>query len=303
MKYGGLKISWAEELLSWQLGAEHPVNPLRGYVAVEKLKAAFPDAEILEDWAEAGELGRSSWQLAAESIQAERVAELQLAAGPDLVHVQLTMFGATYVLVEQLLRDRSFEELNCVYFSPAGGELTGQHEGVYVLNDMAWAAKRLAGADLKVAYVDLDAHHSSEMEQLLRDEPEIWTCSVHELSSARTNYSAEGFLNAGLAPGAGDPGLLAAVRQWLAQLSQLDLDVLLVNAGADGLAEDESSLLGYTPAGLTAAGLLLGKLAAEKNCSVLISGGGGQLPLDGTPEVWEAVVSMFVSALATKEMQ
>lgn len=290
-----LKVAYTEKYLDWQLGEEHPVNPLRAHVVVEELqKVSKLPLEVLTSWAGASTVQKARWLEAARRAQGDGVD--QLVSG-ELGDAVLEMFGGTYTLVDELIRDRAFAGETNVYFNPAGGE-NSQHEDVDVLNDAVYAVKRLANAGLSVAYVDWDAHHCVETEQLLRDREDILTISVHDRETASTSYSGEGFVNLAVGSGANDIGFVAAAAEAINELNSLEqLDVIVLNAGADGLLEDESSKLQYTAQGLGVAADQLGMFAAERNASVLVLGGGGQLPLDGTPMAWLYVLGMLTNSL------
>lgn len=285
-----LVVAHTEHFLDWQISAEHPVNPIRSHVVLEELQGIHgKNFELLTNWANASELERSRWLAAAQSIDPELEIGLEAA--------ELTIFGATYTLAEQLVADRVAGRGAAVYFNSAGGELSGQHEGVEVFNDLAYAAVRLAAAGLRVAYLDWDAHHSNRVEAALRSYPEILTVSIHQLSSAATTFSSpeHGFVNFQLGDGAGDHALISSVSSALLELG--DLDALVMSIGADGLEEDPSSQLNYSPDGLAAAAILVGQFAANSGASILVGGGGGQLPLDSTPQVWANVVTLLASGL------
>lgn len=247
----GARSSEVLEVLSHQLGKDYQLSTL---------------------WSGASELERTRWLEAAQSIEPDKAEEL--GAGDEL-----TEFGATFVLTEQLLEDRVAGRTG-VYFNPVGGELTGQHDGVKVFNDLAYAATRLAGAGLRVAYLDLDAHHSNELEGLLRSYPEVLTVSIHQLSSAATTFSSpeDGFVNLQLGDGAGDTALLSSVGAALLELGLPELDVLLMSIAVDGLEDDPGSELNYSPEGLEAAAVLVGQFAGRAGVSLLVGGGAGNDP-------------------------
>ncbi len=67
-------------------------------------------------------------------------------------------------------------------FHPMGAKHHAQRDtasGFCIYNDMAVAAKELAGSGLKVLYVDWDAHHGDGVEFLLEEVPQVMTASIH----------------------------------------------------------------------------------------------------------------------------
>lgn len=306
LKFAGLKVAYADGFLDWQLGEEHPINPIRTLVLKEKLKRLreVGMCEVLEDWARAGEIQRGKWLRAAQTIQPDRVQKLQSELAEEVWESELLMFGATFELVDRLIRDRAFEGKHGVYFNPAGGELTGQHEGVEVLNDLAWACLRLRDAGYTVAYLDWDAHHSNETEALLKDTG-VLSISIHDLTTAATTYSdpdGAGFINYGLSAEGDSLEFVDAVGQAADKLAELGIDVLVLNAGADGLEVDESTGMAWSTDAMAVAGKIIGDLAGELDASVLVGGGGGELPLDETPDTWYNVVGVMGSAMAGADL-
>lgn len=297
LKFAGGKVAYTDGFLDWQLGDEHPVNPIRT-LGFRRALGRFEQVgavKVLEDWAKAGELQKAKWIAEAQALQPERVAKLQAELDPAVWNAQLLMFGATFELVNELIRDREFEGSHGIYFNPAGGELTGQHEGVEVLNDLAWACLRLQNAGYKVAYLDWDAHHSNETEQLLKDSG-VLTISIHDLTTAATTYSdpeGGGFVN--IPVGADDHDFVDAVGRAVDMVADFGpVDVLVLNAGADGMEQDESTGLNWTLDGMMVAGMIVGEYAASIDASVLAGGGGGELPLDGTPSAWSHSTGMVL---------
>lgn len=284
MEFDGLTVAYTDKFLDWQLGEEHPVNPLRATVALQQLRDEHGKAvRVLTNWANASYIEREKWLVAAAGT----------GASPDQLNSsELTMFGATYTLVEQLMRERLADKLG-IYFNPSGGE-SAAHLDVEVFNDADWAARRLTGAGLRVAYVDLDAHGAAEL-----GADEVLSYSVEQAAAAAGGATDAGTVQPGrwqLGAGATDIGLVQSVQAIVDEFPE-QLDVLILNAGADGLADDESSELSYTLEGLVAAASLLGMAAAARKSSILVLGGGGQLPLDDTPTAWTNILAALGFAM------
>ena len=295
MKLNPIKIAYSDQYLDWQLGDEHLVNPIRDLVAMQSIQARFPDqVTVFSSWAEGYGLEKEKWVSSYTRLTGELVGEL----APGV----LTRFGGTYTLVEELIRDRVVEESYGVYFNPAGGE-SSAHQDVEVLNDLGYAVLRLTEAGLRVAYLDWDAHRDDRVEQLLLGREDITTVSMHEdpqVQAVAAESVQPGAVRLGLAPGAGDPAWLEVSRRAVSHLSELEIDVLVFNCGADGLEEDESSSLNLSVTGMAYAGTEVARFVADQGISVLVGGGGGHLPLDGTPEVWDAIVTSLVGAMVMR---
>ena len=117
-------------------------------------------------------------------------------------------------------------------------------EGFCLLNDIAvaaaWALDR--GLVKKVLVVDLDVHQGNGTAHIFRDEPRVFTFSVH----GKNNYplhKEQSDLDVPLPKGTGDALYLATLRYHLPQLVEsVKPDIIFYQSGVDVL---ESDLLGH----------------------------------------------------------
>jgi len=167
--------------------------------------------------------------------------------------------------------------------------------GSCYLNNTAVAAaelrRRVGGP---VAIVDIDAHHGNGTQELFRRREDIRTASVHVDPGAGWFPHFLGFagesdaanLNLPLAPGTGDDGWLAAVREATAFAS--GARALVVALGVDAAAGDPESPLEVTADGYREAGRILGGLALP---TVVVQEGGYDLATIG-PLVVETLAGL-----------
>jgi len=136
----------------------------------------------------------------------------------------------------------------------AGGThhaFTDRGEGFCVFNDIAIAAAHLLhhGLAKQVLVVDLDVHQGNGTAQIFRDEPRVFTFSMH----GRDNYplhKEQSDLDIPLPPFTGDEQYLALLRQHLPALIQrVKPDFIFFQAGVDVLATDRLGKLGLSRAG------------------------------------------------------
>jgi acetoin utilization protein AcuC len=108
--------------------------------------------------------------------------------------------GATLVAAE-LMANREVD----VAFNISGGlhhAAAGQASGFCVFNDPAVAINYLLGRGLRVAYVDIDAHHGDGVQEAFYDNDQALTVSIHE--SGRYLFPGTGFVSeSGSGPGVG----------------------------------------------------------------------------------------------------
>ena len=172
--------------------------------------------------------------------------------------------------------------------------------GSCYLNNTAAAAARLRGrGDGPVAVVDIDAHHGNGTQAIFYDDPSVLVGSVHVDPGAGwfphfVGFQDEGGARAGdganrnvlLAPGTGDDGWLAAVRE-LADWARAGR-TLVVALGVDAAGADPESPLEVTAAGFRAAGRELGAVGLP---TVVVQEGGYDLDTIG------ALVHEFLTGL------
>jgi acetoin utilization deacetylase AcuC-like enzyme len=160
--------------------------------------------------------------------------------------------------------------------------------GSCYLNNAAVAAQALrqAGA-VRVAVLDIDAHHGNGTQAIFYERPDVFYGSVHVdpdagwfphyMGSAaeRGRGPAEGAnRNIPLAPGSGDDAWLSAVEQLCADVRAHEADAIVLSLGVDAAAADPESPLQVTADAYRSAGELIGELGPV----AAIQEGGYDLP-------------------------
>jgi len=169
---------------------------------------------------------------------------------------------------------------------PPGHHVTRSiYGGSCYLNNTAVAAtellRRVGGP---VAVVDIDAHHGNGTQELFLDRPDVLTASVHVDPGAGwfphflgfANENDDANLNLPMAPGTGDDGWLAAVRE--AATFAAPARALVVALGVDAAAGDPESPLEVSGAGYHEGGRILGELELP---TVVVQEGGYDLATIG----------------------
>jgi acetoin utilization deacetylase AcuC-like enzyme len=164
----------------------------------------------------------------------------------------------------------------------------GSYGGSCYLNNAAIAAQALRQASAgRVAIIDIDAHHGNGSQAIFYQRADVYYGSLHVDPGAGwfphyAGYADERGAGQGLganrnlplAPGTGDDGWLAGVRQLCDEVREHGADVLVVSLGVDAAAADPESPLQVSADGYHQAGQLIGALGP----SVLIQEGGYDLP-------------------------
>lgn len=215
--------------------------------------------------------------------------------------------GATVGAVEAVLTGDSVRA-----FSPAGGlhHAARDHaSGFCIYNDAVAGIERALALEpgLRVAYVDIDAHHGDGVEAAFEQRPEVLTLSVHE--SGRYLFPGTGraddigrgagigsVVNIPLPPLAGPDCYDLAFSEIIAPAVQsYGPGLLVVQAGADSHRTDPLSHLQQTVEGYCR--LVKGLIGLADRLTegrLVVLGGGGYQPYDAVPRMWACAMALLL---------
>ena len=280
------------EYANWFFSDEHPTQGRR-FINGYNLIAS--DQRIVQPrLATTAELARVHSAGYINEVTSEHRSSEWSGAREDLARFATLFAGGTLVALDALL---SKEADTAIHLPAAKHHAQYDHSsGFCVFNDFALAAD-IATKDhgLKVAIIDIDAHHGDGVENLTRENPNVLTFSIHEQGifpgTGNSDQPENKVFNFPLneTTGKGDGGLLAGISRFIPIAQEFAPDLLFITSGADGLADDPLTNLQYTLEGYAAAARFLVK--AFPGTPKLMGGAGGYLPDTGTPEVWAAVAS------------
>lgn len=178
--------------------------------------------------------------------------------------------------------------------------------GFCIYNDAALAVQRLLdGGVLRVAYIDLDAHHGDGTQSIFWDDPRVLTISIHE--TGRSLFPGTGFaneiggpnalgsaVNVALPAGTGDSGWLRAFHAIVPQLvGAFEPEVIVSQHGCDAHRLDLLTHLNISVDGLREAATAVGNLASRYCGNRWISTGGGGYNVTGVvPRSWSHLIGI-----------
>ena len=230
-----------------------------------------------------------------EEVLEDWVTDEWAGQNEDLALLAQTFAGGTLVTLDALLNG---ETLTAIHLPGAKHHAQFDHSsGFCVFADFAIAAKVAVSKGLKVAILDVDAHHGDGTEYLCAEDLNIMTFSVHQFGifpGTGIREIPEKFVfNEGLASGNGDAELLAAVERFNAVAIDFAPDLIFIAAGADGHREDPLSRLNYEVEGFQAA---MAKVRESfPSLPILMGGAGGYEPDTYTPQMWRSAADALVS--------
>jgi acetoin utilization protein AcuC len=205
-------------------------------------------------------------------------------------------------------------------FCPAGGLHHAHREraaGFCVYNDCAVAIARATALNpgLRVAYVDIDAHHGDGVEEAFESRADVLTISVHEsgqylypgtgASRAIGVGPGEGFsINLPLPPHAGPPEYTLAFDRVVGPaLRAFAPDIIVAQLGGDAYQGDPLTHLCMTVEGHVALTARVAALADEL-CSgrLVATGGGGYEAFSATPRMWAGAMAVLLGNEPPREL-
>ena len=289
-----------DEYKNWIFDPTHPTQGRRFSNARDLLTAAAQEkgldlVEVLPRPATEAELLRVHTSDYIDEVLNQHLSSEWDGERADLANLARLFVGGTLIALDALLTNKS---KLAIHFPGAKHHAQADHSsGFCIFNDFAIAAD-IATKDygLRVAILDIDAHHGDGVENLTKGNQNVITFSIHQGGIfPGTGYASEAgdFYNIPLEAGAGDEELLEAIDQFISVLGARDRiwnwqpDLLFITCGADGHNEDPLTGLNYSVAGYVAAAKKVRERFPE--LPILLGGAGGYLPDTRTPEVWSKV--------------
>lgn len=226
---------------------------------------------------------------------------------PGLYTFSALLTGASLQAARLLASD----ETPCA-FNIAGGlhhAASNRASGFCYIDDAAVAISHLINHGLRVAYVDIDAHHGDGVQFAFYDTDQVLTVSIHE--TGLTLFPGTGFpeeigtgkgegysVNIPLAPETDDEIFTWAFEETVPPvLEAFGPDIVVTQLGIDAHRSDPLSNLRLTMGGFLRAVTLL-KQAAPRWLAL----GGGGYALSNVPRAWTAVWALMTGVEIPPEL-
>ena len=190
-----------------------------------------------------------------------------------LVHREIVIANGTVLAAHYALE-------HGVAMNIAGGThhaFTEHGEGFCLLNDIAIAANYLLEKGLvrKVLVVDLDVHQGNGTAEIFRDEPRVFTFSMHGAKNYPLHKEPSD-LDVPLPDGTDDKAYLDILRHTLPRLlDEQQPEFVFFQSGVDVLASDKLGRLSMTIAGCRERDRVVFDLCRQHKLPVVASMGGG----------------------------
>lgn len=203
-----------------------------------------------------------------------------LPLGEDLYHRSLAAVGGFVEASLSALQTGFGAQL-------AGGThhaFAGHGEGFCVFNDFAVASRKLLKEKLvrKILILDLDVHQGNGTSAILGKESDVYIVSFH----GERNYpfrKVASHQDVALPQGIKDDAYLAKLSEVLKDLSMMNFDFMMYQAGVDVLEHDTLGTFSLSFEGVQKRDQMVFEFAREKNLPLSLGiGGGYSFPIEHT---------------------
>ncbi len=327
-----VSLAYDPRMAAYRFGAGHPMLPGRFTLAVD----------LMDAWGFLGNGERRARQVAPVPVTSEDLLRTHSAAYlavvadehassfadeshglgygdtprfPGMHDVSALIVGGTCRALDGVISGEWTRA-----FSPAGGLHHAHHNraaGFCVYNDCAVAIARATALNpgLRVAYVDIDAHHGDGVEEAFSARADVLTCSAHE--SGRYLYPGTGAardigtgagvgatINIPLPPHSG-PGEYELVFERVIEpaLEAFAPDVIVAQLGADTHRDDPLTHLAMTVEGYSH---LVARIVgcADRLCGgrIAATGGGGYDAFSATPRMLACAMAELLGVEVPHEL-
>ena len=290
----------SDQYANWIFDPSHPTQGRRFINARNQFAQLMKESgaqftEIQPRLATRAELERVHAPHYIDEILIDLVSSQWSGPRADLAMLASTFVGGTLTALYSLLNKGA---RTAIHFPGSKHHAQYDHSsGFCIFNDFAIAAD-IATRDygLRVAILDIDAHHGDGVENLTADNPMVLTYSIHEKGifpgTGNEDYPEKNIYNFPLVSsnaddnnrGKGDSALDYGVEQFIDKLDAFKPDLIFITCGADGHKDDPLSSLEYSVEGYAGVASLIRQHYPDM--PMLMGGAGGYLPDTRTPEVW-----------------
>jgi len=314
---------YAPDLAAFDLAHDHPFKPIRLELTRTLLESAgllTPDQVVAPEPLSDKDLLSVHDARFVEAVKAASRGEevpgaqaygLGTSDNPIFSGMHEAVLGVTAATVTAVDLVASDQRSRAANFS--GGlhhALAARASGFCLYNDLAVAIRRAVERyGVRVAYVDLDAHHGDGVQWIFYEDPNVLTVSLHESGrylfpgTGHTYETGKGAgrgtaVNVPLEPYTEDDSFLEVFDLVVpAALRHFRPDLIVLQAGADMHVRDPLADMSLTLTSMAESYRRMVALADEVSGGrLVITGGGGYDPYRTVPRAWSHAWAALIGA-------
>ncbi len=188
------------------------------------------------------------WKLKTGSLTRSEEMKLEIPYSAEMVEAVWLAAGGSILAAQRALEDGFGMNLGGGFHHAC----PGHGEGFCAIHDVAVAirAVQAQGKIRRAMVVDTDVHHGNGTAAIFRENPSVFTLSIHQLNNY-PEYKPASSLDLDMPDGAEDDEYLAALEAGLGKsLQEFQPELLFYLGGADPYREDQLGGLAITMDGL-----------------------------------------------------
>ena len=168
-------------------------------------------------------------------------------------------------------------------------------EGFCVFNDVAFAAKKMANKGLKILIIDADVHQGNGTAHFFRDDPRIFTFSIHQENNYPLNKEISD-MDVSVADGTAGPEYNKKLRESLKYIkSEFKADLIIYLAGADAYCDDMLGGLNLSDEDLLIRDEIVKEFSIKTAPAALVLAGGYSPEIENTVKIHASSVALFLN--------
>lgn len=254
-----IKVSYSSACLEYGRPG-HPESPERMRTARDGIRG-LPGVEFLSPRpAREADILRAHSPALLKTIKSGRFLDPDTPSLPGIFRYALLSAGAA-LQAQEIARREKIPALSLM--RPPGHHAGRESPGGFCyFNNLAVAVCHALQETVRVAILDLDAHHGNGTQDIFQGNDRVLFTSLHQspLYPGTGLKSSGNCRNYPLPPGTGEAAYLAALQGALAGIAVFKPDLLAVSLGFDTLAEDPLTDLRLETTACERAGALVGGL-------------------------------------------
>ncbi len=240
------------KILHSNLTTKHnTASSTEGAYRVDKFTETVSEADVL------ARLGKTQTDiLAVHTVEYMNFLKTACTHEVELAEVDLTESSWNAMLASTTLAVMAAEGGDFAVSRPPGHHASeNMASGFCFFNNVAIAAKAIAGKTRRVCIIDIDGHHGNGTQEIFRNDGNVLFCSLHQdqqwpntglVTESYMGPDRQNVIDLPLPAGSGNDVFKMACGFILTHMERFNPDIIALSAGFDGYIEDRLLDLQFT---------------------------------------------------------